>query len=110
MKDQIGNVQTNNSWTDERFQGALAEQMARLYPESLLKDYPCDRLSANHFGLTVICDRVVYRSPSDLFIHHGANSGSPFQSKVTSNLSIRNPDTETREAMCTEYLFHGSCP
>ena len=110
MKDQSGNVTTNNYATNERFQRALPEQMARLYPDSLLKDYPCDRFSANHFGLTAVCDRVVYRYPGDLFIHHGSSCGSPFESKVTSNPSIRKPTTGTREAISTEYLFSRPVP
>ena len=104
MKDHNGNVKTDDYETDEQFQKAPAGQMARLYLHSLFEEDFCDRLSARHFGLIVVCDRVVHNSPNDLFIHHGADCDSPFQSTVTSDPGIRNPETGTREAMRTEYL------
>jgi hypothetical protein len=105
MKDQNGNAKTDDYATDERFQKALVDQMPRLYLHSLFEEDFCDRLSARHFGLIVVCDRVVNHSPNDLFIHHGANCESPFQSKITSDPSIRKLETETLKAICTEYLF-----
>ena len=84
--------------------------MARLYLRSLFEEDFRDRLSARHFGLIVVCDRVVNHSPNDLFIHHGANCESPFQSKVTSNPSIRKPETGTPGGMCNEHLLSRLVP
>lgn len=105
MKDQSGNVKTDDYATDAQFQGALVDQMARLYLRSLFEEDSCDRLSARHFGLIALCNRMVSRSPNDVFIHDGANCGSPFQSAITSHRSIRNPETKTSEPVCTDHLL-----
>lgn len=109
MKDQIGNVKTNNYMPDEQYHRMLAQQMANLYVPGLLKDHPCGRPRARHFDVTAVCDRMVTRSPSNLFIHYGSDCGAPLQSKVTTNPSIRKPETGTPEAVCTEYLLLQPC-
>ena len=110
MKDQIRNAKTNNYATDEQFHRILAEQMAGLFLFGfVLAGDLCHRLSARHFGLSAVRDRVVNRSSGDLFIHHGSDCESSFQSKVTGNPSIRNLKQDLPEECATNISFHGWC-
>ena len=111
MKDQIRNAKTNNYATEEQFQRILAEQLASLHLRGFVLTHDLRHcLSARYFGLSAVCDRVVNRSSGDLFIHHGSDCGSSFQSKLTSNPSIREPETGTPRGICNEHLLSRLVP
>ncbi len=43
----------------------------------------CHRLGVPYLGVSAFCNLVVNRSSYDLFLHHGSDSGTAIQSKVT---------------------------